>query len=128
MKKSLLIIAFGVAVGYVLGARAGREKYDALVEKANGVWQDPRVAKARRDAARYAREQAPVIAERAQAAAKDVVDKTTTAARTAADKTVTVARDARDRTVTAATDVAGRVGKARDNALEDFDDDEPAAN
>ncbi|MCU1470571.1 MAG: protoporphyrinogen oxidase [Glaciihabitans sp.] len=139
MKKSLLIIAFGVAVGYVLGARAGRERYDALVEKANGVWQDPRVAKARREAARYAREQAPVIAERAQAAAKDVVDrtatlakdvteKTATAARTAADKTVTVARDARDRTVTAAADVAGRVGKARDNALEDFDDDEPAAN
>lgn len=156
MKKSLLIIAFGVAVGYVLGARAGREQYDALVEKVGGVWQDPRVARARREAARYAREQAPVIAERAQAVAKatpgaiadgakataaaakdvadrtatiarDAADKTTTAARTAADKTVSAARDARDRTVSTATEVAGRVGQARDDALEDFnDDDEPS--
>jgi hypothetical protein len=155
MKKSVLIIAVGIAAGYVLGARAGREKYDALVERANGIWRDPRVARARRETARYAREQAPIIRDRAQtvakdvatrtvAATRDVTDRTVSAAKDAADRATTVAKDtadkattvvkdtaektttvtknARDRTVTAATDVASRVGEARDNALENFDD------
>ncbi|MDQ1528358.1 MAG: hypothetical protein QOH77_148 [Actinomycetota bacterium] len=145
MKKSLLVIAFGVGVGYVLGARAGRERYEEIVERVNGVWRDPRVTRARREAAQYAREQAPVIAERAQAVAratpgaivdaskataaaakdvaKDVADRATTLAKGTADRATTVAKDARERTVSAATIAAARVGEARDNALEDFDDD-----
>jgi hypothetical protein len=145
MKKSLLVIAFGVAVGYVLGARAGRERYEEIVERVNGVWRDPRVTRARREAAQYAREQAPVIAERAQAVAKaapgaiadaskataaaakdvakDVADRATTLAKDTADRATTVAKDARERTVSAATLAATRVGEARDDALEDFDDD-----
>jgi hypothetical protein len=148
MKKSLLVIAFGVAVGYVLGARAGRERYEEIVERVNGVWRDPRVTRARREAAQYAREQAPVIAERAQAVAratpgaiadaskataaaaaaakdvaKDVADRATTLAKDTADRATTVAKDARKRTVSAATLAATRVGEARDDALEDFDDD-----
>jgi hypothetical protein len=138
MKKSLLVIAFGLAVGYVLGARAGREQYDALVDRANGIWRDPRVARARREAARYAREQAPVIRERAETIAKaapsviaDGARATASvakgAAKDVADRTAGAAKDARDRTVAAAADVAGRVGEARDNALEDaIDDDERA--
>jgi sRNA-binding protein len=141
MKKSLLVIAFGVGVGYVLGARAGRERYEQIVGRVNGIWQDPRVTRARREAAQYAREQAPVIAERAQAvakatpgaiadaskataaAAKDVADRATTLAKDTADRATTVAKDARERTVNVATVAATRVGEARDNALEDFDDD-----
>jgi hypothetical protein len=141
MKKSVLVIAFGVAVGYVLGARAGRERYEEIVERVNGVWRDPRVTRARREAAQYAREQAPVIAERAQAvakatpgaiadaskataaAAKDVADRATALAKDTADRATTVAKDARERTVSAATLAATRVGEARDDALEDFDDD-----
>jgi hypothetical protein len=138
MKKSLLVIAFGLAVGYVLGARAGREQYDALVDRVNGIWQDPRVARARHEAARYAKEQAPVIRERAETIAKaaptaiaDSAKATASAARDAAkdvaDRSVGAAKDARDRTVAAAAEVAGRVGEARDNALEDAvdEDDRP---
>ena len=40
-KKPGLLAAFGI--GYVLGARAGRERYDAMVAKAQGLWHDPRV-------------------------------------------------------------------------------------
>ncbi|GGU35470.1 hypothetical protein [Nocardioides albus] len=40
-KKPALLTAFGI--GYLLGARAGRERYDAIVAKAQGLWQDPRV-------------------------------------------------------------------------------------
>jgi hypothetical protein len=102
MKKSLVIIVFGLAVGYVLGARAGRERYDEIVERANGFWQDPRVAKARRDATQYAKDQAPVVAERAQAVAKaapgaiaDASKATATAAKDVADRAVSTAKDAR---------------------------------
>lgn len=40
-KKPGLLAAFGI--GYVLGARAGRERYDAMVAKAQELWHDPRV-------------------------------------------------------------------------------------
>lgn len=33
----------GLAAGYVIGARAGRDSYDQVAEKAQRVWQDPRV-------------------------------------------------------------------------------------
>lgn len=40
-KKPALMAAFGI--GYVLGARAGRERYDAIAAKAQELWHDPRV-------------------------------------------------------------------------------------
>jgi len=40
--KKLLFVA-GAGVGYVLGTRAGRVKYDALVSKAHKVAQRPEV-------------------------------------------------------------------------------------
>jgi hypothetical protein len=148
MKKSLLIIAIGFGAGYLLGARAGRERYDLIVEKANSLWEDPRVARARREAARYAREQAPVIRDKAQAAAKaapgvisdgakataaaakDVADRTVATARDLADRTTTTARDLADRTTATARDladrttatVAAKAGEARDAVLEDDDE------
>jgi hypothetical protein len=36
----------GVAAGFVLGARAGREKYDELVRNARKVWDHPTVQEA----------------------------------------------------------------------------------
>jgi hypothetical protein len=142
MKKSVLIIGFGVVVGYVLGAHAGRDRYDAIVARADRLWRNPRVARARREAADYAREQAPVIRARAEAvakaapgaiadrakatatAARDVADRTATLAKDVTDRTVSAARDAADKTVGAATDAASRVGEARDSALAHLDDDE----
>lgn len=41
MAKAMFIL--GLAVGYVLGARAGRDRYDQLKERATGAWQSPRV-------------------------------------------------------------------------------------
>ena len=40
-KKPALMTAFGI--GYLLGARAGRERYDAIAAKAQKLWHDPRV-------------------------------------------------------------------------------------
>jgi hypothetical protein len=41
MGKATFIL--GLGVGYVLGSRAGRERYDQLKERATGVWNNPRV-------------------------------------------------------------------------------------
>ncbi|SFC66337.1 hypothetical protein SAMN04487968_10983 [Nocardioides terrae] len=64
MKGKLAVLA-GVGVGYVLGTRAGRGRYEQIREGAQRVWQDPRVAEKRHQAATVAKDQAT--------AAKDVV-------------------------------------------------------
>ena len=38
-KLKLLV---GVGIGYVLGTRAGRERYDQMMTKAQALWRDPR--------------------------------------------------------------------------------------
>ncbi len=72
MRKLLLLV--GAGVGYVLGARAGRERFDQLADKAGKVWGDPRVQEKVADvkssapeAAAKAKESAMLAAEKAKA-------------------------------------------------------------
>lgn len=58
--KRLTFVA-GLAAGYVLGARAGRERYEQLAKSARGLAHNPRV----QGAARQARETAGSVAGRA---------------------------------------------------------------
>ena len=44
MKGKLLFVT-GLAVGYVLGARAGRKRYDQIAAAASKVWQSPGIQK-----------------------------------------------------------------------------------
>jgi hypothetical protein len=64
MKGKLAVLA-GVGVGYVLGAKAGRERYEQIRTGATRLWQNPSVAQKRHKAAGLAKEQA--------SAAKDAV-------------------------------------------------------
>jgi hypothetical protein len=64
MKGKLAVLA-GLGAGYVLGARAGRRRYDQIAGNARKLWQDPRVAEKRHQAASAAKEHA--------GAAKDAV-------------------------------------------------------
>ena len=77
MKKLILLAA--AAVGYVLGARAGRERYEQIMAMVNRVKNDPRVQEKAHQAVDLAREQAPVVADKvtsaASAAASQVSDK-----------------------------------------------------
>jgi hypothetical protein len=57
-KKPGWLAAFGI--GYVLGARAGRERYDAMVAKAQSLWHDPRVQEKAHRARIVAEEKADV--------------------------------------------------------------------
>jgi len=112
-------LLLGLGVGYVLGTKAGREKYDALKTRVDSVWESPRVAKARRDVESYARQQAPIIRDRAEAVAKaapgviadtakDVATNTTNFAKDVAGKTAEVAKDVAGKTADVAKDVADK--------------------
>jgi len=75
-KLSLLAAA---AAGYVLGARAGRERYEQIKTGAQKVARDPRVQAASSKAQ-------DAVATQAAHAAEVAKDKVTDAASTAADK------------------------------------------
>jgi hypothetical protein len=45
MRGKMVFIA-GVGIGYVLGSRAGRERYDQLVAGARKIWESPTVQEA----------------------------------------------------------------------------------
>jgi hypothetical protein len=74
MSKLGVAIAFGA--GYVLGARAGRERYDQITAKADAFWHDPRVQ-------RRASQAQDLAAEKATQAAGVVAAKTADAASSA---------------------------------------------
>ena len=73
MKKTSLLIAAGI--GYVLGTRAGRERYDQIRDAALKVRNDPRVQEKAKQAADVAREQAPVIKDKVTEGAHAAADK-----------------------------------------------------
>jgi hypothetical protein len=73
MRKLLPLVAFGA--GYVLGAKAGRERYEQIMRAANRVKDDPHVRSAASTVADTAREQAPMVKEKVAAAAHVAADK-----------------------------------------------------
>jgi hypothetical protein len=77
MSKLSLVAA--AAAGYVLGARAGRERYEQIKTGAQKIARDPRV----RSASHKAQD---AVASQAAHAAEVAKDKVTDAASTAADK------------------------------------------
>ena len=77
--KKLSLLAAG-AVGYVLGTRAGRERYEQIKAGASKIAQDPRVRAKASEAGHAIKEQAPHV--------KDKVVETATSATHAAKEKV----------------------------------------
>lgn len=74
--KKLTLLTAGL-VGYVLGTRAGRERYEQIKKAATRVKNDPRVQEKATQAADLAKEQAPVVKDKVVAAAGAAADKVT---------------------------------------------------
>lgn len=72
MKGKILFVA-GLGLGYVLGTRAGREKYEELRTAALKVWNDPRVQKQVDNVEDFVKDKAPEVAEFVSDNAKKVV-------------------------------------------------------
>lgn len=61
--KGKILLLVGLGVGYVLGAKAGRERYNEIVEKARSFWNDPRVQKQVNQAEEFVKDKAPEVAD-----------------------------------------------------------------
>src|SRR5690554_3329788 len=72
MRGKILIVT-GLAVGYVLGARAGRERYEEIKRAATKFWNDPRVKQQVETVEDFAKDKAPEVVDFISDNAKKVV-------------------------------------------------------
>lgn len=70
-----LILLAGVAIGYILGAKAGRERYEQLADQASKVWTDPRVQTKVGEVKEQAPQVAAKVGDRAKTAASQAKSK-----------------------------------------------------
>jgi hypothetical protein len=71
--KAALIV--GLATGYVLGTRDGRERYEQIKIQANRLMQDPRVQEKASQATDLAKDKAPVLKEKVSGATQKASSK-----------------------------------------------------
>lgn len=74
MKKLLVLVAGGI--GYVLGTKAGQERYQQILGTFNKVKDDPRVQQKAQQATDLAKEKAPIVKDKVSGAANSAADKT----------------------------------------------------
>lgn len=70
--RGKILFVFGLALGYVLGTRAGRERYAQIKAGAEKIWTDPRVQKQVAVVGDFVKDNAPEVVARASSAAKKV--------------------------------------------------------
>ena len=73
--KATLIL--GMAAGYVLGTRDGRERYEQIKSQANRLWNDPKVQHKASQAQDVLKEKAPKVQEKVSQVAHKAGDKVT---------------------------------------------------
>ena len=61
--KGKILFVVGLGVGYVLGTRAGREKYDKIKRQAQWVWDSPAISDARDKVDAFVKARTPDVAE-----------------------------------------------------------------
>lgn len=72
MKGKILFVA-GLAAGYVVGARAGRQSYEKIKSRAENVWHDPAVQKNVHKAEDFVAENAPIVGKKVADGAQHAV-------------------------------------------------------
>ncbi len=87
--KGKILLLVGLGVGYVLGTRAGRQRYDELKAAAQKFWNDPRVQQRVDDAQDFVKDRAPDVAEFISDGAKTVVSKVSGAKKPATTRSTT---------------------------------------
>ena len=83
MAAKRIAFVLGLGAGYVLGAKAGRQRYQQIVTKAQDVWQNPRVQAKADEAQHLAKEKAGAAGS---AVAGTVTKKASAVGSTIADK------------------------------------------
>lgn len=101
MFNKTLTLAAG-AVGYVLGARAGRERFDQIKDQADRLRNNPTVQKATSNAHDFAAEEAPVVKDKVA----DMVNSSGDSGSTGADLPGTVSNPASSGSVAARSSIS----------------------
>ena len=66
MRPKTIAVILLVVAGYVLGARAGRERYEQMKHAVTSFWNDPTIKKARKEAYREAGKARTVVTKKAR--------------------------------------------------------------
>lgn len=106
MKLKLTFLA-GAAVGYVLGTRAGRDRYEDMKKQADALWHDPRVQEKVSQAGDAVKDKAPDVGAKIAAAAGSAAD-------VAKDKVAGAADAAKDKAAGAADAAKSKVSGSGD--------------
>jgi hypothetical protein len=80
MRGKILFIT-GIAVGYVLGAKAGRERYEQIARSASKLWNDPRVQDRVETVEEFVKDRTPEVVEAVAGGVKTVAGKVSDARR-----------------------------------------------
>ncbi|SDS05331.1 hypothetical protein [Agrococcus carbonis] len=75
--RGRILFVVGLGAGYVLGAKAGRQRYEQIASAADKVWNSPAVTKQRHEVQHFVETKAPKLVESATDAASDAIDKVT---------------------------------------------------
>ena len=112
--KNKLVFAAGMAAGYVLGSRAGRDSYDKLKTRADELWNNPKVQETVADTASTLKHKMPEVQEQAGDAVKKAKE-TVTGALHRSDKA--------DDTKGSTGPSGGNPAKVEDTPFQNQDDD-----
>lgn len=75
VRKFTFLLGFGA--GYLLGARAGRERYRQVVDKADQIWHEPHVQQAAQKGAHAARNAVETVSATVSAKVAGTADRDT---------------------------------------------------
>ncbi len=122
MRLKLLFIV-GLGVGYVLGARAGRPRYEQIKAKATDAWEDPRVQKVVTETQDFVKENAPIVQEKviegtkaAVAGAQDAAERASDIAKDLSGKIADTSKAVSDKVGDSGKDISGKVVKSAKSA------------
>ena len=73
--RGRILFVIGLGAGYVLGAKAGRQRYEQIASTADKVWNSPSVTKQRHEVQHFVETKAPKLMESATDAAGDAINK-----------------------------------------------------
>ena len=74
MRGKIIFVA-GIGVGYVLGAKAGRQRYEQIAASADKLWNSRAVAKPRAEVQQFVDTQTPKVVDAATDAATKAIRK-----------------------------------------------------